>query len=137
VCENNFLLNIKYMGSIIEFNDTLSITTEQGFPEEVLNMKKHEAGEIDIRNIENKIFEFKNKKGARLYQPAPTRCFLVHNIKGKWLYWGKIIMLEQCIKGDSQENQTTSGKYKIIQLYDLDYQEQATRNESPDDKSFL
>ena len=125
------------MGSIIEFNDTLSITTEQGFPEEVLNLGRHEAGEIDIRDIENQIFEFQNKSGARVYQPAPTRCFLVHNIKGKWLYWGKVVMLEQCIKGDSQENQKTSGKFKIIQLYDLDYQEQVTKHESPEGKNYL
>jgi len=125
------------MGSFIEFNDTLQISTEQGFPEEILNLKKHETGEIDIRNIENKIFEFKNKKGARVYQPAPTRVFLVHNIREKWLYWGKIVMLEQCIKGDSHENQTTSGKYKIIEIYDLDYQEQFTVNESPKEKSYF
>ena len=125
------------MGSFIELNDTLQITTAQGFPADVLDIKKHQKNPITLDEVKNKIFEFTNKPKARLYHPAPGRCFLVHNIDGKWLYWGKITMLEQTIKGDSADNQMTSGKFKIIQIYDPEYQIQITKNESPENKSYF
>ena len=76
------------MGSYVELNDTLQITKEQGFPEE-LDWKQH------------------------LKNPYPVRNFLVENIDGKWLYWGQIHMLE--VKHD-YINKTTSGKFKIIYI---------------------
>ncbi|PKL72386.1 hypothetical protein CVV26_01825 [Candidatus Kuenenbacteria bacterium HGW-Kuenenbacteria-1] len=83
------------MGSYIELNDILQITTEQGFPEVILNLKKHKSSLIKLENMAGQIFEFYNKSGARIFHLPPTRCFLVHNINKKWLYWGKIFMLEQ------------------------------------------
>lgn len=125
------------MGSFIELNDTLQITTKQGFPVNVLNLEKHRNNPIKVENLTDDIFEFHDKYGARIYHPAPCRCFLVHNLDGKWLYWGKIIMFEQTIKGDSKDTQVTSGKYKIIQIYDSKYQEQITKNESPQELSYF
>jgi len=125
------------MGSFIELNDTVQITDEQGFPSDVLDLEKHKNKPITLEDVKDKVFEFSNKKGARVYHPSPCRCFLVHNINGKWLYWGKILMLEQTIKGESKETQTTSGKYKIIQIYDPEYQEQITKNESPEGLSYF
>lgn len=125
------------MGSYIEFNDTVQITTEQGFPETILNLEKHQSKQIELGEVVDKIFEFHDKPGARLFHPAPTRCFLVHNISGKWLYWGKIIMLEQTIKGETKETQTTSGKYKIIEIYNLEYQVQITKHETPEGLSYF
>lgn len=125
------------MGSQITLNDTLQITTKQGFPEEILNLEKHKISPIKLEDVENKIFEFQNKSGARIYQIPPTRCFLAHNIDGKWLYWGKIFMLEQTIKNDKENKQTTSGKYKIIEIYDPVYQEEFTKHESPEGKSYF
>lgn len=125
------------MGSFIELNDTLRITTEQGFPEDILNIRKHSNNPIKIEELKNKIFEFYSKPKARIYHPAPTRCFLVQDIGGKWLYWGKIIILEQTIKGDSRENQTTFGKYKITEIYEPEYQKQITRHESPPGMSYF
>ena len=124
------------MGSHIQLNDTLEITTEQGFPTE-LNLKKHREKSFTAKDFSNKIFEFKDKPGARLFHPAPCRCFLVHNIDGKWLYWGKIVIIEQTIRGEDKENQTTSGKYKIIKIYDPKYQEQITKNETDIGKSYF
>ncbi len=121
------------MGSFIEINDTLQITTEQGFPKE-LDLKKHIKKPILLKDIKDKVFEFHDKPKARIYHTPPTRCFLVHNIDEKWLYWGKIIMLEQTINSESN---TTSGKYKIIQVYDPEYQVQITKNESPDGLSYF
>jgi len=115
------------MGSFIELNDTLQITTEQGFPAEIFDLEKHRKNPITLEEVKDKVFEFHDKPKARVYHVPPCRCFLVHNLDGKWLYWGKILILEQTING---ETKTTSGKYKVIQVYDPEYQEQITRNES-------
>jgi len=101
------------MGSYIEFNDTLQITHEQGFSTE-LNLSHHLKKAITAKDFEGRILEFYNKPNMRLYHPAPVRVFLVHNIGGKWLHWGKVHVVEQTINA---ETQTTSGKYRIIQIY--------------------
>lgn len=124
------------MGGYIETNDTLQITTEQGFPEDILNLKKHQESPIKIEDIKDKIFEFQDKPNARIFQQAPNRNFLVHNINGKWLYWGKIIIIEQTIRWDGKKS-FTSGKYKIIDIYDLEYQKQITINETNKCKSYF
>ncbi|KKQ40263.1 MAG: hypothetical protein US58_C0022G0012 [Candidatus Magasanikbacteria bacterium GW2011_GWA2_37_8] len=118
------------MGSYIELNDTLQITAEQGFPEDILNLSKHQSDPINLEDVSEKIFEFQNKPKARLYHLPPNRCFLVQNINGKWLYWGKIIMIEQTISSNIDGAQTTSGKYKIIEIYDPEYQIQITKHET-------
>lgn len=125
------------MGSFLEFNDTLQITAAQGFPAEILDWARHKERPIQMADVADRVFEFYNKSGARVFHPAPCRCFLVQNIGGKWLYWGKIIMLEQTISGETKEAQTTSGKYKIIEIYDPVYQEQITRRESPAGLSYF
>jgi hypothetical protein len=125
------------MGSLIEINDTLQITNEQGFPAGILDLKKHIKNPIKIEEVKDKIFEFHDKSKARIYHSPPTRCFLVHNINDKWLYWGKILIIEQTIKGDSKENQTTSGKYKIIEIYEPKYQKDFTKRESPKGLSYF
>ena len=48
------------MGSLIELNDTLQITTEQGFPAE-LDLEKHKANPITLQDVKDKVFEFKDK----------------------------------------------------------------------------
>lgn len=124
------------MGSYLELNDTLQITTEQGFPEKELNLVKHKKKTITEKDFAGRIFEFRNKPNARIFHLAPTRCFLVHNISGKWLYWGKILILEQTISTVG-EKLITSGKYKIIKIYDPIYQEQITRNETNPGESYF
>ena len=124
-----------YMGSLIELNDTLQITTKQGFPADLLNLEKRQNQPLKFTLVKDNIFSFHDKQGARVYHTPPTRCFLVHNISGRWLYWGKILIVEQTIQGE--ENQITSGKFKIIELYDPEYQQQITKHESPDGKSYL
>lgn len=101
------------MGSIIEINDTLQITTVQGFPKE-LDYEKHKVQPFKAKDFENKIFEFHGKTGIRVYKQPPVRNFLVHNIDGKWLYWGLVHILE--IHHDYQRK-LTSGKFKIIYIY--------------------
>ena len=100
------------MGSFVEINDTLQITKEQGFPQE-LDLKKHLIKPYKAEQFEGQVFEFKDKPSIRNYQMPPVRNFLVENIDGKWLYWGQIHILE--IKHD-YINRTTSGKFKIIYI---------------------
>ena len=101
------------MGAYIEINDTLRITKEQGFPEE-LNIDTHLKTPFELKDFENKIFDFKDKPAIRVYKTPPIRNFLVEDIGGKWLYWGLCHIVE--IRHD-YINQTTSGKYKIIKIY--------------------
>lgn len=120
------------MGSNIEFNDTLNITTEQGFPKG-LTLEDHVGRKLNLDDFVGKTFSFK-KSDQRLYHLPPTRCFLVHNIEGNWLYWGEIQMLSQTI--DSREK-TTSGEYQITRIYDPEYMKTKTQVESPEGKSFF
>ena len=100
------------MGSIIEINDTLQITAEQGWPVE-LDLEKHLKTPIALEQVENKIYEFHGKPKVRVYQQPPVRNFLAQNINGKWVYWGQCFILE--ITHD-YEKQETSGKFKIVRL---------------------
>lgn len=101
------------MGSYIEVNDTLQISKEQGFPEE-LDYDKHLEKPFNAKDFEDKVFEFKDKPDVRLYHMPPVRNFLVQNIDGKWLYWGLVHVLE--VTHDNI-NKTTSGKFKITYIY--------------------
>ena len=100
------------MGSIIEINDTLQITKEQGFPVE-LDIDKHLKDPYKMEDFADKIFEFKDKSGVRIYKLPPVRNFFVENKNGKWIYWGLCHILET--KHDNV-NKTTSGKFKIIYI---------------------
>jgi hypothetical protein len=101
------------MGSIIEINDTLQLTKEQGFPS-VLNLEKHLEKPYKAEDFDGKVFEFKDKSGIRVYKIPPVRNFLVENRDGKWIYWGLVHILETKM---DYLNKTTSGKFKIIYIY--------------------
>ena len=131
------------MGSFIEVNDTLLITTEQGFPSAILNLERHLLKPIGFDEVEGRVFQFVHKGGARLFHLEPVRVFLVHKVGGKWLHWGKAVIISQTI---SQVNDAdgywivgeweTSGQYKIIEIYEPEYQKLVTKRESPKGCSF-
>ena len=123
------------MGSFIELNDTLQITTRQGFPTELI-LDRHRKKQFTAEDFAGRTFSFHNKPSARIYH---TTCpvFLVHNINGKWLYWGRIKMLEQTIHNNPDNEQTTSGKFSITKIYDPLYQEQITKNETNPGESYF
>ncbi|NIO22680.1 MAG: hypothetical protein GTN38_01480 [Candidatus Aenigmarchaeota archaeon] len=125
------------MGSYVELNDTLQITTEQGFPADELILEKHRENPYTAKDFEGKVYEFHDKPRIRDFHHAPNRNYFVHNIDGKWLYWGEIIIFEQTKMGETEETQTMSGKFRIIKIYDPEYQELKTRNESPPGKSYF
>jgi len=62
------------MGSFVEINDTLQLTKEQGFPQE-LDLEKHLKNPYAAKDFENKVFEFPISSG--LYNWTPTGEFWV------------------------------------------------------------
>lgn len=100
------------MGSLIEINDTLQISKEQGFPQE-LDYATHLKKAFSAKDFEGRVFEFKNKSNIRIYKAPPVRNFLVENINGKWLYWGLVHIIEITL---DYEKKMTSGKFKIIYI---------------------
>lgn len=101
------------MGSTIEINDTLQITSDQGFPQE-LDLERHKTKLFTAEDFDGKTFQFKDKSGIRMYQQPPVRNFLAHNIDGTWLYWGLVHVIE--VVHDTV-NQTTSGKFTMQYIY--------------------
>lgn len=99
------------MGSIVEINDTLQLTSEQGFPNE-LNLERHLEQPISAQQFQGRTFSFFGKKGARLYKSPPVRNFLVENRAGKWIYWGLVLVTEETLRSGE-----TSGKFEITYIY--------------------
>ena len=100
------------MGSLIEINDTLQLTKEQGFPLE-LDLENHLQKPFTAKDFEGQVFEFKDKPKIRIYKAPPVRNFLVENREGKWIYWGLVYLTEVT---HDYVKQTTSGKFKIIYI---------------------
>ena len=121
------------MGSYIELNDTLQLTSEQGFPAE-LTLEQHHRKPFEASDFANRVFEFHDKPNLRIFHLSPTRVCLVHNIDGKWLYWGHAEILEQTIHAVSK---TTSGKFIITKIYDREYQRLISMNEVDPGKEFF
>lgn len=132
------------MGSRIELNDTLQITRKQGFPADVLNLARHQADPIPLSAVADRLFQFTGKAGARYFQSDPVRVYLVHNIDGKWLFWGKVFIQSQTIEKLLNANNSwtegewiTSGTFRIVDIYQPDYQRIFTERESPPGKSYF
>jgi len=119
------------MGSMIEINDTLQLTTAQGFPADVLDLARHQKHPITIDQVKDRIFSFRDKPNARMFQLDPVRVYYVHNIDGKWLFWGHVFIQSLSITRDAKGNWITGGTYKIVALYPPQYQETFSRHESP------
>jgi hypothetical protein len=132
------------MGTNVELNDTLLITEAQGFPANLLNRDKHVQNPIAQKSLDQQEFKFDDKDGARIFHLDPVRVYLVENINGKWLFWGKAFIVNQTISkklGASGEwkpgDWVTSGTYKIVEIFEPEYQEAFTRRECPPGKSFF
>src|SRR4029077_5974747 len=126
------------MGSLIEINDTLQLTTEQGFPADLLDRESHCKKPVRLQDVANTLFTFRDKPNPRIFQLDPVRVYFVHNIDGKWLFWGRVFIQSETISkklapdGSWKEGDwITSGTYKIIDIYDPDYQKVFTTHEAP------
>ncbi len=100
------------MGSIIELNDTLQLTAEQGFPKELI-LQKHLQTPYRTEDFAEKTFLFHDKPKIRNYHQPPVRNFLVENREGKWIYWGLVHITE--VTHDYSNNKT-SGKFRIVYI---------------------
>lgn len=100
------------MGSVIIMNDTLQITTEQGFPEKP---------ELE------KEYSFKKEK-LRQYRLPPVRVFLAHNTGKKWDYIGEAIITELTLLPLEEK---TTGKFKIVKLYNDEHRRIMNANMQP------
>ena len=119
------------MGSMIEINDTLQLTTEQGFPADILDLARHQKNPITLEQIGDRAFSFHKKPNARMFQLDPVRVYYVHNIGGKWLFWGHVFIQSLSITKDPDGKWITGGTYKIVEIYPPDYQEMFSKHESP------
>ena len=119
------------MGTMVEINDTLQLTREQGFPADLLDLASHRADPITLERVQDRIFTFQGKPNARMFQLDPVRVYFVHNIDGKWLFWGHVFIQSLTINKDADGKWVTGGTYKIVELYAPEYQETFTRSESP------
>jgi hypothetical protein len=109
------------MGSFIEINDTLRITTEQGFPTE-LDLATHLKNPYKLEDVADKVFKFQAKPDIRLYKIPPVRNFLVQEVDGKWVYWG--LCLIESVQHDNLKKET-SGTFRIIRLNNPEEMKQA------------
>ena len=109
------------MGSYIEINDTLQITTQQGFPK-ALRLEKHLKNPFKTADFNGKVFQFKNKDNIRIFHAPPVRVFFANNIDSKWLYWGQVEIIELTL---DLVNKTTSGKYRIKKIFTPEEMKQA------------
>jgi hypothetical protein len=132
------------MGSYVEINDTLQLTTEQGFPAGLLDLAAHRLKPVTLDAVKDKLFEFQGKPAARIFQLDPVRVYYVHNIDGKWLFWGRVFIqtlkIEKQLEPDGswkEGNWMTSGTYKIVDIYGPVYQETFTRHEAPPDRNYF
>lgn len=133
------------MGCFYEINDTLLLTKDQGFPSHLLNYKRHLKKPVTLKDVKNQIFRFKGRSAPRAFQLDPVRVFFIERTpEDKWLVWGKVLIESLTIehkpkiKPDPKnlisfipDNWETSGTYKIIEIYDPEYQRLFTLNEAP------
>jgi len=140
------------MGPMVEINDTLQLTAEQGFPADLLDRAAHCRKPITLQDVCKRVFAFQHKPRARIFQLDPVRVYYAHNIEGKWLFWGRVLIQSLSIeknrradgslivkprRGEPDADWITSGTYTVLDLYDPEYQEAFTRREAPADRNFF
>ena len=100
------------MGATLILNDTLQLTTKQGFP-----------AKLEL-NIE---YPFQ-KNSRRLYRLPPTRVFLAFNENGKWDYRGEAWIIEITILPMEEK---TVGKFKVVKIYTDEHRKVLNANQQP------
>jgi hypothetical protein len=103
------------MGSIIEINDTLKLTHDEGMP---------------FIPEEGKVYEF-CKSDRRLFHLKPVRVFLVEEREDKWNFIGQAQVIELTI--DAEKNETR-GKFVISKIYPRDYAMLLNKYDAPEGK---
>jgi hypothetical protein len=132
------------MGCAYELNDTLLLTKDQGFPDEIFNYERHIRNPVTLDDVKDRIFHFRGKPAARAFQLDPVRVFFFENTPDdKWLAWGEVLIQSVTIEhvkvshtpGNAIAFQpgdwVTSGTFRMLKVYDPEYQRIFTRNEAP------
>lgn len=136
------------MGSFVEFNDSLVISTDQGFPADVFDINRQATNPVTLDEVKDRIFTFYDKSNARIFQLDPVRVFLYQSLQNaegqsKWLAWGEVLIQSQTIAKNpavnhqgasnlSDPNQwVTSGTYKMLKVFTPEYQRLFTMHETP------
>ena len=134
------------MGCFYEINDTLLLSKEQGFPSDLLNIERHQKNPVALKEVEGKIFHFENKPAARAFQLDPVRVYFFERTENdKWLGWGRVFIQSLTIERKKGLPPTdpagpisfkagdwvTSGSFRIIDIYDPEYQKIFTLHEAP------
>jgi hypothetical protein len=131
------------MGCAYEINDTLLLSEAQGFPSDVFSYEQHVKSPITTKDVEGKVFSFNSKPTARAFQLDPVRVYFVENTPaGKWLVWGKAFIQSlhiEHVKNSAGDNPIqfipgdwmTSGTFKVVEVYDPEYQKVFTDHEVP------
>lgn len=138
------------MGCFYELNDTLLLTKEQGFPSDVFDYKQHISDPVKLSDVKDRIFQFTGKRAARAFQLDPVRVFFFENTRDdKWLAWGEVLIqsltIEHIKTSHDPKNAikfepgdwVTSGTYKMLKVYDPQYQRIFTENEAPEAWNFF
>lgn len=112
----------KKMGSQIEFNDTLKLSEQQGFPS-ALHYAQHLKQPFTASMFDNQLFQF-TKNDIRFYHAPPTRVFLVQSTGDKWLYWGHVLVQTTTHHLTTNE---TSGSFIITKLFSVEEMKMAFR----------
>jgi cytidine deaminase len=120
-----------------------AILARHRFPVDIFNREAHVKAPVTLKDVEGRLFRFRDKPRARIYQSDPVRVYFVHNISGKWLFWGRIVIESQTIRKKFEQDGTwkgewiTDGEYRVIDVYDSVYQETFTRREAPPRKQLF
>lgn len=139
------------MGCFYELNDTLLISEKQGFPSNVFNYEEHIKKPVTLDDVKDEVFAFSGKKAARAFQLDPVRVFFFEmTADKKWLAWGKVAIQSLTIEHVPSDEVNpdnpiafnpgdwlTSGTYKVIEVYDPEYQRIFTSHEAPAIWSFF
>jgi hypothetical protein len=142
------------MGSFFEFNDSLVISTDQGFPSDVFDIRRQASDPVTLDDVKDRVFTFYDKENARLFQLDPVRVFLYQFLQdaqgqGKWLAWGEVLIQSQTIAKNpaaahegasnlSDPSQwVTSGTFKMLKVYTPEYQRLFTTHETPEGMSYF
>ena len=134
------------MGCFYEINDTLVFSKDQGFPSDILDIERHQKNPVTLKDVEGKIFSFRNKTTARAFQLDPVRVYLFEwTANDKWLGWGRILIQsltierrkdlppshpETSVDFDPKE-WVTSGTFRFLEIYEPEYQKIFTLREAP------
>lgn len=125
------------MGCNVYIKHILKLSKEEGFPLE-LRVEDHQANPDASRQFLGRSFEFEREGQGVHYYHAPQSVFLVEDVKGKWLYWGRAEITRQVTDSDTVTPRgKISGKYVIVKIYDPESQKVITREESDYEQNYF